>query len=164
MVGCVLFLFSSLTWLVSLFRKKASAYPFFFLKPPVLFGYINKKFTTIFLLIAKIECYHCDSLSVGLAFYLFNTGSYILLDNCCSDLTVYCTLSLIKYFIYLYVNYRSCFFNPNNLYIIKTSPEFTKMFGKLQQPKMCANRIFFVQIYFLFFFSNIFIKKAQVIW
>nr|QIQ59659.1 hypothetical protein [Trebouxia sp. A1-2] len=115
---------------------------------------------TLFLLIAKLELFHCERRLSGFFFYIFFIIVSFCMYNFFSAQTCYLYV-LVLYFVIvtIYASFRNCFTNQENNIMILKFLKFHKIYIKLQRENTISNRNLFFQLYFLFFLVIIGAKK-----
>lgn len=138
---------------------------YLFKKPKIFFAKIfikGKKLHSFFLLMGQIELLHFDTPFLGFSLYFFFIALYTFLFLALKPLYFYVLCLIIKYIIFFYISFRACFLSPNNPLIRELFTEFNNLSNKLQQSKVAKNRIFFLQLYFLFCLIVLWFGKKHI--
>ena len=123
--------------------------------------YKIKKVYSPFVLLAKLELCHCENFLSGVLFYFFTVILYTASFKILSTSNGYLFLLVIKYILLLYTAFRFCFYSKYNFLMKTIFVEFHTVYEQLQRKDVTRNRMIFLQLYFLFFFSyNVYYKSA----
>lgn len=154
---------SFLNTLVFCFLPAFCAFLYISKKPLSFFAtfFVKSKYVCqLFVYIGKIELYHCVQLSSGFCIYFCVISFYTLMFVCCSTHNHYLFLATIRCILLIYISFRACFFNRNNVLIIGIFEEFHKLYQKLMQKNVVSNRIIFINVYFLYIFLMMCVKNT----